>query len=70
VGKVFRDCEWGLASPFGNLYGLPTLLDEALAPEAPLVLEANTHVEAVRLRCADYERLARPRRLRFARRPE
>src|SRR4051794_40654572 len=26
VAEVFRDCEWGTMTPFGTLYGLPTLL--------------------------------------------
>jgi Ala-tRNA(Pro) deacylase len=65
--RVFRDCEWGVVPPFGNLYGLPVLLDEALPSDDAIVLETHTHVEAVRLCCRDFEHLTRPRRLRFAR---
>ena len=36
LAEVFPDCEWGVASPFGNEYGLPTYLDEALAADALL----------------------------------
>jgi Ala-tRNA(Pro) deacylase len=68
IAEVFRDCEWGVVPPFGALYGLPTLLDDSLPPDALLVLQTNTHVDAVRLRCEDFERLERPRRLRFGRR--
>ncbi len=67
MAEVFRDCEWGVAPPFGTLYGLPTLLDESIPPEAAMVFETHTHVQAIRLRCRDFERLERPRRLRFAR---
>src|SRR5437764_6674925 len=56
VAHHFRDCEWGVVPPFGNLYGLPTLLDESVPPDASLVLEAHTHVDAVRLSCRDFER--------------
>ncbi len=66
LAAVFRDCEGGVVPPFGSHYGLPTLLDDAFDPEAELVFEANTHVLAVRLPCRTYERLERPRRLRFA----
>jgi Ala-tRNA(Pro) deacylase len=66
IAEVFRDCEWGVVPPFGTLYGLPTLLDDSLHPDALLVLETHTHVDAVRLHCGDFERLERPRRLRFA----
>src|ERR1700693_2321107 len=67
LAEVFRDCEWGVAPPFGRLYGLETLLEESISPEAMLMFETHSHMEAVRIRCGDYERLERPRRLRFAR---
>ena len=67
MAAMFRDCEWGVVPPFGTLYGLPTVLEETIAPEATLVMETHTHVEAIRLRCRDFERLEHPRRLHFAR---
>jgi Ala-tRNA(Pro) deacylase len=67
IAKTFPDCEWGVVLPFGVLYGLQTILEDRLQPEDLIVFEGNTHVEAVRLRCKDFERLERPRRLRFAR---
>jgi Ala-tRNA(Pro) deacylase len=67
IAGAFPDCEWGVVLPFGVLYGLPTILDDSLQPEDMIVFEGNTHVEAVRLRCSDFERLERPRRLHFAR---
>jgi Ala-tRNA(Pro) deacylase len=69
IGEVFPDCEWGVVPPFGTLYGLPTLLDESLAPDSWITFEAHTHAEAVRLTCRDFERLERPRRLRFGKGP-
>ncbi len=66
LAEVFRDCEWGAAPPFGRLYGLETLLEESISPDAWLAFETHSHMEAVRIRCADFERLERPRRLRFA----
>jgi Ala-tRNA(Pro) deacylase len=68
VADVFRDCEWGAVPPFGSLYGVPTLLDEGLHPEAQIVFEGHSHMHTLRLLCRDFERLERPRRLRFARR--
>jgi Ala-tRNA(Pro) deacylase len=67
IGDVFHDCEWGVVPPFGTLYGLKTILDESLAPESQIVFETHTHALAVRMRCHDFERLERPRRLRFTR---
>jgi Ala-tRNA(Pro) deacylase len=70
AARLFRDCEWGVVPPFGNLYGVPVLLDESLTPDMAIVLETHTHVEAVRLSVRDFERLARPARLRFAHKVE
>jgi Ala-tRNA(Pro) deacylase len=67
IRAVFADCEWGVVPPFGTLYGLRTILDTQISPEAQVVFEAHTHVEAVRLQCGDFERLERPQRLSFAR---
>jgi Ala-tRNA(Pro) deacylase len=66
IAAVFRDCEWGVVAPFGTHYGMPTFLEESLAPDAWVVFELNTHTEAIRMRCRDFEELERPRRLRFA----
>jgi Ala-tRNA(Pro) deacylase len=63
---IFRDCEWGVVPPFGILYGLRTVLDDSLPPDALLVFEGHTHVEAIRIRCADFEHLENPWRLAFA----
>ena len=68
VAEVFGDCEWGVVPPFGTRYGIATLLDDALAADAWIVLETHTQFEAVRLLCRDFECLEKPRRLRFARR--
>jgi Ala-tRNA(Pro) deacylase len=65
ITEVFCDCEWGALTPFGSLYGVPTLLDSSFEPEAMLVFEAHLHVLAIRLRCRDFERLEKPRRLRM-----
>jgi Ala-tRNA(Pro) deacylase len=67
IAATFRDCEWGAVPPFATLYGLRSVLEETIDPDTDLVFEGHTHVEAVRLRCRDFERLERPRRLAFAR---
>ena len=67
IDLVFRDCEWGVVPPFGALYGLPTLLDDSLPADALIVFEGQSHLEALRIRCGDFERLEKPRRLSFAR---
>jgi Ala-tRNA(Pro) deacylase len=66
VAEQFTDCEWGVVPPFGSVYCLGTVLDASLAPDAVLVFEGNTHLMAVQLSCRDFERVERPRRMRFA----
>ena len=34
IVDTFRDCEWGVAPPFGRLYGLETVLEETIPPDA------------------------------------
>jgi Ala-tRNA(Pro) deacylase len=67
VARQFPDCEWGAVSAFGNLYGLPTLLDSSLGSAEWVVFDAGSHFEAVRLSCDDFERLSGALRLSFAR---
>jgi Ala-tRNA(Pro) deacylase len=67
IAAIFSDCEWGVVSAFGAAYGLATLLEATVPADALIVLPGNTHFESVRLQCRDFERLERPRRLRFAR---
>jgi Ala-tRNA(Pro) deacylase len=67
IADTFQDCEWGVVPPFGALYGLPVVLDETLSPDSLMVFEGNSHAEAVRMLCRDFEELEKPRRLRFAR---
>jgi Ala-tRNA(Pro) deacylase len=66
VAHVFRDCEWGVVPPFGRLYGLPTLLDHSIDPDLLLVFESQAHGEAILMKCRDFERCERPRRVAFA----
>jgi Ala-tRNA(Pro) deacylase len=66
IATVFTDCERGLVAPFGTRYGVPTLLDESLAPETTIALEVNQRAETICMRCSDFEQLERPRRLPFS----
>ena len=68
IAEVFTDCEWGVVPPFGTRYGIATLLDDSITPDAWIVMETHTRFEAIRLLCRDFERLEKPRRLAFARR--
>jgi Ala-tRNA(Pro) deacylase len=58
---LFPDCATGAMPAMGNLYGLPTYVDESLAREDYIVFEAGTHTDAIKLDYRDYERIVHPR---------
>jgi Ala-tRNA(Pro) deacylase len=62
----FDDCETGAMPPFGNLFGVPVFADENLARDEEIAFNAGTHRELIRMRWADYRRLAEPMVIRFA----
>jgi len=44
IGRLFPDCEFGSVPPVGAAYGLPALVDDALAGQSDLYLEAGDHL--------------------------
>jgi Ala-tRNA(Pro) deacylase len=67
--KLFPDCEPGAVPPFGELYGLPVYLDEALAEDREIIFGAGTHSDGIRMSYADFVRLARSQVCSFAEKP-
>ena len=59
-GHLFPGCEIGAMPPFGNLYGVPVLVDAALARDLVILFNAGSHRRAVTMTYADYARLVRP----------
>lgn len=58
--SLFSDCATGAMPPFGNLYGLPTYVDEHLAEQDYIVFEAGTHTDAIKMSYRDYEKIVKP----------
>jgi len=56
----FPECELGAMPPFGNLYGMPVFVDEALARDEHIAFNAGTHTELIRMPYADFARLVKP----------
>ncbi|HLH68379.1 MAG TPA: YbaK/EbsC family protein [Candidatus Dormibacteraeota bacterium] len=56
----FPDCEPGAMPAFGNLYGIPVLVEADLATGDPIVMQAGDHRVTVELAYRDWERLVRP----------
>jgi Ala-tRNA(Pro) deacylase len=59
-------CEPGAVPPFGNLFGLPVLLDAALCANERVVFSAGSHGRSITMRCADLVRISGATVCRFA----
>ena len=64
--KLFDDCDLGAEPPFGNLYDLPTTIDEALVRDDHITFQAGTHEKAIRMSMDDYRKLVNPQVLEFS----
>lgn len=58
--RLFPDCEPGAMPPFGGLYGLPVYVDACLPTADEIVFQAGNHREVVRMKYAEFERVAKP----------
>ena len=63
---LFPQCEPGAMPPFGNLYNLPVYVDRTLAEDDEIVFNAGTHTQTVKMKYADFARLAHPKIAAFA----
>lgn len=64
--RLFGDCSLGAEPPFGQLYGLPTIMDQMLQDDPYIVFQAGTHELAIRMDMDDFKNLAQPRVLKFS----
>jgi Ala-tRNA(Pro) deacylase len=58
---LFSDCAIGAMPPFGNLYGLPTYVEQSLAEQDYIVFEAGTHTDAIKMSYRDYDKIVKPK---------
>jgi Ala-tRNA(Pro) deacylase len=63
---LFPGCELGAMPPFGNLYGMEVFSAESLAEDEEIAFNAGSHTELIRLAYKDFEKLVKPRVLRFS----
>lgn len=59
-------CRPGAVPPFGNLFGLPVLMDESLHRCERISFNAGSNSWSVTMKREDFERLAQPRVCAFA----
>ena len=68
-GRLFPGCEVGAMPPFGNLYGVPVLVDAALARDPVILFNAGSHRRTATMTYRDYARLVHPAVGVFAKEP-
>ena len=54
-------CTPGAVPPFGNLFGLPVLVDEELAKREDIAFNAGSNTTSIVMRCADFLHLSEAR---------
>lgn len=64
--ELFEDCELGAMPPFGNLYGIPVVVDDEIYDDDEIAFNGGNHHTVVKLDFAEFERLVRPTRATIA----
>ena len=64
--NMFPGCEVGAMPPFGNLYGIDVFVAASLAEDSEMAFNAGSHSELIRLSYKDFERLVKPKIIRFS----
>jgi Ala-tRNA(Pro) deacylase len=63
---LFPDCVADAIPPFGNLYGLPTIVDSNLGKNDYIVFSAGTTSDYIKLSYPTYKKIAQPRIVAFS----
>ena len=61
IKALFPDVEVGAMSLFGNLYGVPVVVDRVLGESADIVCNAGSHTDTIKMRYQDFARLVKPK---------
>lgn len=63
---LFPECEVGAMPPFGNLYNMDVFAAARLAEDEEIAFNAGSHTELIRLAYKDFERLVKPKVVKFS----
>jgi len=63
---LFAECEVGAMPPFGNLYNMDVFAAARLAEDEEIAFNAGSHTELIRLAYKDFERLVKPKVVKFS----
>ncbi len=64
--SIIPDCDAEAIPPFGNVYGLSTIVDKSIAGKEEIAFNAISNTDFIVMKFKDYERLARPLIAEFA----
>jgi Ala-tRNA(Pro) deacylase len=64
--ELFPDCEVGALPPFGELYGLPVYMDQALVENSEIIFCAGKLSEGIRMGNVEFMHLVKPKVGEFA----
>lgn len=59
--EMFPDCQPGAEPPFGNLYGIDTIVSDRLTEDEQIAFNAGSHTECIRLSYRDFDSLVHPK---------
>ena len=62
---MFPGCSLGAMPPFGNLYGVDVIVAKRLTEDKEIAFNAGTHTELIKLDYVDFEKLVKPKLLKF-----
>jgi len=62
----FPGCEVGAMPPFGNLFDMETYVAASLVEDEEIAFNAGTHQELIRMEYSDFEKMVKPKILRFS----
>lgn len=62
----FPECEVGAMPPFGNLYEMDVYAAEVLSKDEEIAFNAGTHTELIQMSYQDFERLVKPKKIKFS----
>jgi Ala-tRNA(Pro) deacylase len=60
LNSLFPDCQLGTMPPFGNLYGIPVLVDQALTNDPEISFNACCYTKVIRMKFDDFRTLVNP----------
>lgn len=63
---LFPGCEIGAMPPFGNLYGMEVFVAESLAEDEEIAFNAGSHRELIKMAYKDFEKLVKPKVMKFS----